>query len=108
MKRLGKYYWESCVVIHLFVYLCEEELESTIAELEENDRQLAVLKAEKDEGKGTFFPILNLGNKAVTIDKSRDNEKDVQEMEFALKELLVIPYTSFHMMCDIGQLFNYY
>ncbi|XP_027112931.1 E3 ubiquitin-protein ligase BRE1-like 1 isoform X1 [Coffea arabica] len=75
-------------VIHLFVCLCKEELESTIAELEESNHQLAVLKAEKDAGKGPIFPILNLGNKAVAVDKSRDKEKDLQDMESALSNLL--------------------
>ncbi|KAL3516889.1 hypothetical protein ACH5RR_023791 [Cinchona calisaya] len=65
-----------------------EELESNIAELGESNCQLAVLKSEKDIGKGTYFPILNLDNKAITIDKSRYKEKDMQDMESALKELL--------------------
>lgn len=66
----------------------KEELESTIAELEESNHQLAVLKAEKDAGKGPIFPILNLGNKTVAVDKSRDREKDLQDMESALSNLL--------------------
>ena len=93
-------------MIHLFVCLCKEELESTIAELEESNHQLAVLKAEKDAGKGPIFPILNLGNKAVAVDKSRDKEKDLQDMESALSNLLVV-YHAFYMTCGIGQLVNY-
>ncbi|KAL3537048.1 hypothetical protein ACH5RR_000414, partial [Cinchona calisaya] len=65
----------------------KEELESAVAELEECNHELAILKAEKDATKGALFPILNMGNKAVTSDK-RDKEKDLLDMESALKDLL--------------------
>ncbi|XP_011089870.1 E3 ubiquitin-protein ligase BRE1-like 1 [Sesamum indicum] len=64
------------------------ELESTISELEESNRKLAILKAERDVAKGAFFPVLNRGNQQVTTDKARDKQKDLQEMESSLKELL--------------------
>ncbi|KAK4414625.1 E3 ubiquitin-protein ligase BRE1-like 1 [Sesamum alatum] len=64
------------------------ELESTISELEESNRKLAILKAERDVAKGAFFPVLNRGNKQVTTDKARDKQRDLQEMESSLKELL--------------------
>ncbi|KAK6140577.1 hypothetical protein DH2020_025684 [Rehmannia glutinosa] len=64
------------------------ELESTIAELEESNRRLAILKSERDVAKGSFFPVLNRGNKQVTSDKSRDNQRDLQDMESTRKELL--------------------
>nr|GMD77663.1 E3 ubiquitin-protein ligase BRE1-like 1 [Ipomoea batatas] len=64
------------------------ELEKTIADLEESNRKLAILKAEKDVTKGAFFPVLNVGNKHVAGDKVRDKQKDMQDMESTLKELL--------------------
>ncbi|GFP80931.1 E3 ubiquitin-protein ligase bre1-like 1 [Phtheirospermum japonicum] len=64
------------------------ELESTIAELEESNSKLAVLKSERDVSKGAFFPVLNRGNKQVTSDKAKDNQGDLQDMESTLKELV--------------------
>ncbi|XP_073030529.1 E3 ubiquitin-protein ligase BRE1-like 1 isoform X1 [Primulina eburnea] len=64
------------------------ELESTIADLEENNRKLAILKAERDVAKETFFPVLNRGNKQPTSEKVRDKQKDLHDMESTLKELL--------------------
>ncbi|XP_024032871.1 E3 ubiquitin-protein ligase BRE1-like 1 [Morus notabilis] len=64
------------------------ELQSTIAELEENSCKLATLKAQRDAAKGAGFPILNLGSKHVSGDKIRDKVKDLQDMESALKELM--------------------
>lgn len=62
------------------------ELETTLGELEENNRQLATLKAERDSTKGASFPVLNfLNNKPV--DRARDKQKDLQDMESTLKEL---------------------
>ncbi|XP_059633890.1 E3 ubiquitin-protein ligase BRE1-like 1 [Cornus florida] len=66
------------------------ELEITIAELEESNCKLATLKAERDAAKGAVFPVLNLGSKHVSGDKAkvRDKQKDLQDMESALKKLL--------------------
>ncbi|PRQ57258.1 putative aminoacyltransferase, E1 ubiquitin-activating enzyme [Rosa chinensis] len=61
------------------------ELETTLGELEENNRQLASLKAERDSTKGATFPVLNFLNKPV--DRARDKQKDLQDMESTLKEL---------------------
>ncbi|XP_004307007.1 PREDICTED: E3 ubiquitin-protein ligase BRE1-like 1 [Fragaria vesca subsp. vesca] len=61
------------------------ELETTLGELEENNRQLAILKAERDSTKGATFPVLNFLNKPV--DRARDKQKDLQDMESTLKEL---------------------
>lgn len=75
--------------------LCEEELESTVAELESSNRSLAILKAEKDATKGAFFPVLNLTNRPLASDKARDKNKELHDLESALKELLVIPHIAF-------------
>ncbi|KAL6124537.1 hypothetical protein ACLB2K_077049 [Fragaria x ananassa] len=63
----------------------EGELETTLGELEENNHQLAILKAERDFTKGATFPVLNFLNKPV--DRARDKQKDLQDMESTLKEL---------------------
>ncbi|RAL38752.1 hypothetical protein DM860_013433 [Cuscuta australis] len=64
------------------------ELQKTIADLEESNRKLAILKEEKEVTKGTFFPVLSVVNKPVAGDRVRDKQKDMQEMESTLKELL--------------------
>ncbi|KAJ9563155.1 hypothetical protein OSB04_008315 [Centaurea solstitialis] len=63
------------------------ELECTIAELEESNKNLAAVKAETDAAKGAIFPVL-LGNKRVANDRAREKEKDLHDMESLLKELL--------------------
>lgn len=66
------------------------ELQNTIAELEVSHCKLATLKAQRDAAKGAGFPILNLGSKHVSgCEKIRDKVKDLQDMESALKELMV-------------------
>ncbi|KAG8391552.1 hypothetical protein BUALT_Bualt01G0199500 [Buddleja alternifolia] len=64
------------------------ELESTIAELEESNSKLAILRVERDVAKRALFPVLNRTNKQVTGDKARDKQRDLQDMELTLKELL--------------------
>ncbi|XVF73484.1 hypothetical protein PTKIN_Ptkin12aG0204800 [Pterospermum kingtungense] len=64
------------------------ELEKTVSELQESNCQLAALKAERDATKGAFFPVLNQGSKHIAGDKVKDKQRDLQEMESALKELL--------------------
>ncbi|OVA08643.1 hypothetical protein BVC80_8511g8 [Macleaya cordata] len=66
------------------------ELEGTIAELEESNCKLATLKAQKDAARGSSFPVLNFGNKHVSGDKTRDKQKDLQDMESTLKEYLAL------------------
>lgn len=73
-----------------FAWISEEELESTVAELEESNCKLASLKAQRDSAKGAIFPVLSLGTKQVGGDKVRDKAKDMHDMESALKELMVI------------------
>lgn len=64
------------------------ELHTVLGELEDSNSQLAALKAEKDAAKGAVFPVLNFGNKHV--DRIRDKQKDLQDMESTLKELMVL------------------
>jgi E3 ubiquitin-protein ligase BRE1 len=71
----------------LLIYL--GELESTVAELEEINHNLATLKVEKDAAKGAILPVLAVGNTHIPNDKIKDKQKDLQDMESTLKELLV-------------------
>ncbi|KAG6749309.1 hypothetical protein POTOM_046353 [Populus tomentosa] len=64
------------------------ELETTVAELYDSNCKLATLKAERNATKGAFFPVLNLGSKHAAGDQVRDKQKDLQEMESAVRELL--------------------
>ncbi|KAF5470011.1 hypothetical protein F2P56_010564 [Juglans regia] len=64
-----------------------EELEVALSELEENNCNLASLKAQRNAAKGAFFPILNLGNNQGAGDRVRDTQKDLHDMESTLKEL---------------------
>ncbi|KAF5744281.1 Histone ubiquitination proteins group [Tripterygium wilfordii] len=63
------------------------ELGIMVAELEDSNRKLGALKAERDATKGAFFPVLNSGSKHVSNDRVRDKKKDMHDMECALKEL---------------------
>ena len=81
--------YEVCFIVCL-CWFYEGELQNTIAELEESHCKLATLKAQRDAAKGAGFPILNLGSKHVSGDKIRDKVKDLQDMESALKELMVL------------------
>ncbi|CAO2834803.1 unnamed protein product [Amaranthus hypochondriacus] len=65
------------------------ELERTIRELEESNHKLSALKDEKDATKGSFFPVLNMGNKLTANDRVADKQKeqkDLQDLEATLKE----------------------
>ncbi|KAL2892515.1 E3 ubiquitin-protein ligase BRE1-like 1 [Bienertia sinuspersici] len=63
-----------------------EDLESIIGELEESNQKLTVIKAEKDETKGAFFPVLSMEYKHASNDRTTDKQKDLQDMEASLKE----------------------
>ncbi|CAN6477956.1 unnamed protein product [Victoria cruziana] len=62
------------------------ELESTISELEESKRKLALLKAQRDSAQGAFFPVLNIGTKHASAEKIKDKPRDLHDMESAVKE----------------------
>lgn len=70
-------------------FICLGELESTVAELEESNQKLATLKVEKDTAKGAVLPVLAVGNTLIPNDKIKDKQKDLQDMESTLKDLLV-------------------
>ena len=70
-------------------WFCEGELEITVAELEESNKKLAILKAQRNAAKGVGFPVLSLGNKHIGGDKIKDKAKDLQDLESTLKELTV-------------------
>lgn len=50
---------------------------------------MASLRAERDATKGAFFPVLDMASKHASGDRSGDNQKDLQDMESMLKELMV-------------------
>lgn len=64
----------------------KEELANAVAELEESNHKLAVLKAQGDTTHGTpiFFPTL--GNKNMPGDNLRDKQKELQDLEACHKE----------------------
>ncbi|XP_043720938.1 E3 ubiquitin-protein ligase BRE1-like 1 isoform X2 [Telopea speciosissima] len=64
------------------------ELECTFAELGESNSKLATLKAQRDAAQSAFFPVLNVGGRHAAGDKIRDKQRDLQDMESILKELL--------------------
>ncbi|WVZ06598.1 hypothetical protein V8G54_019944 [Vigna mungo] len=72
----------------LLLLIYSGELASAVAELEESNHKLATLKAERDAAKGAVLPVLNVGSKHIPSDKIRDKQKDLQDMESTLKELL--------------------
>ncbi|TQD97812.1 hypothetical protein C1H46_016592 [Malus baccata] len=62
------------------------ELETAAGELKDIDCQLDTIKPQKNAAKGTAFPLPNIGNKHV--DRVRDKQKDLQDMESTLKNLM--------------------
>lgn len=64
----------------------KEELASAVAELEESNHKLAVLKTQGDTTRGTptFFPTL--GNKNMAEDNVRDKQKELQDLEACHKD----------------------
>ncbi|XP_057495280.1 E3 ubiquitin-protein ligase BRE1-like 1 isoform X3 [Actinidia eriantha] len=42
----------------------------------------------RDAANGAFFHVLNFANKPVAVDRPKGKQKDLQDMEFSLKELL--------------------
>ena len=65
----------------------EVELENTVAELDESNCKLTTLKTENDAAKGAFFHALNFANKPVASDRTKDKQKELQNIESTLKEL---------------------
>ncbi|KAK1307384.1 E3 ubiquitin-protein ligase BRE1-like 1 [Acorus calamus] len=65
-----------------------EELEGTFAELEESNRNLIALKAQRNSAHGAVFPSPTWGSKHVAEDKVRDEQRELQDMEGTLKEFL--------------------
>ncbi|XP_044977659.1 E3 ubiquitin-protein ligase BRE1-like 1 isoform X2 [Hordeum vulgare subsp. vulgare] len=64
----------------------KEEFASAVAELEESNHKLAVLKAQ-DHTHGTSILFPNLGNKSLPEDNVRDKQKELQDLEACHKEL---------------------
>lgn len=70
----------------------QEELASTVAELEESNYKLAVLKAQRDTTHGTPILFPTLGNKSAPGcpgDSVRDKQKELQNLEASHKEFTV-------------------
>ncbi|KAL9252735.1 E3 ubiquitin-protein ligase BRE1-like 1-like protein [Drosera capensis] len=64
------------------------ELESVGKELHKSNQKVAALKAEKEGTKGGFLLDMNHGSRSVTDERAEDKQKEVQDMESALKELM--------------------
>ncbi|CAM0948657.1 unnamed protein product [Alopecurus aequalis] len=64
----------------------KEELASAVAELEESNHKLAVLKAQEDTTHGTPIFFQTLGNKNMPEDNFRDKQKELQDLEACHKE----------------------
>lgn len=58
--------------------------------MEESNRDLAILRVEREMAKGESPHVLNKGNKLFTSDKAADRLGDSQDMESTLKELSVV------------------
>lgn len=79
-----------CNIFVLLSLIYLGELANTVKELEEINHKLATLKAERDAAKGAVLPVLNVGSTHIPSDKIKDKQKDLQDMESTLKELLVL------------------
>ena len=67
----------------------QEELASAVAELEESNHKLAVLKAQGDPTHGTPILFPTLGNKSFPQDNVRDKQKELQDLGASHKEFTV-------------------
>ncbi|KAJ0258580.1 E3 ubiquitin protein ligase [Hirschfeldia incana] len=65
------------------------ELEDEVVELQQCNGDLSALRAERDATAGAFLPVWSPGNKLASSDKTRDKQRDLQDMEGVLKELTV-------------------
>ena len=68
-------------------------------ELQQCNGDLSALRAERDATAGAFFPVLSPRNKLASSDKTRDKQRDLQDMERVLKELTVKFSSSFFGFC---------
>ncbi|GJN03216.1 hypothetical protein PR202_ga20633 [Eleusine coracana subsp. coracana] len=64
-----------------------EELTSAVAKLKESKHKLAALKAQGDSKQGTPILVATLGNKNATVDKVRDKQRELQDLQATHKEL---------------------
>jgi E3 ubiquitin-protein ligase BRE1 len=67
-----------------------EELTDAVAKLKESKQKLAVLKAQGDNKQGTPILVPTLGNKNATVDKVRDKQRELHDIEATHKELTVM------------------
>jgi E3 ubiquitin-protein ligase BRE1 len=66
------------------------ELIGVVAKLKESKHKLAALKAQGDNKQGTPILVPTLGNKNATVDKVRDKQRELQDLEATHKELTVM------------------
>ncbi|CAA6671817.1 unnamed protein product [Spirodela intermedia] len=64
------------------------ELESTTIELKESNRDLSVLKSQRESGHGTPFFAATLGSNCTSGNGGRDRDKELHELESAQKQML--------------------
>ncbi|TVU13814.1 hypothetical protein EJB05_37243 [Eragrostis curvula] len=65
----------------------KEELTSALTKLKESKHKLLALKAQGDNKQGTPILVPTLGNKNATVDKVRDKQRELQDLEATHKEL---------------------
>ncbi|KAK3145020.1 hypothetical protein QOZ80_4AG0321460 [Eleusine coracana subsp. coracana] len=65
----------------------KEELTSAVAKFKESKHKLAALKAQGDSKQGTPILVATLGNKNATVDKVRDKQRELHDLQATHKEL---------------------
>ncbi|XP_013692234.1 E3 ubiquitin-protein ligase BRE1-like 1 isoform X1 [Brassica napus] len=79
------------------------ELEDEVVELQQCNGDLSALRAERDATAGAFFPVLSPGNKLASSEKTRDKQRDLQDMERVLKELTVLASSRLQELKDLHE-----
>uniref|UniRef100_A0A1D1YAN6 E3 ubiquitin protein ligase n=1 Tax=Anthurium amnicola TaxID=1678845 RepID=A0A1D1YAN6_9ARAE len=64
------------------------ELEDTMVELKESNRDLSALKSQRDNGHGTPFFLPTFGSNCTSGEGKRDRQKELQELDSAHREML--------------------
>ncbi|KAL0720488.1 hypothetical protein Bca4012_035087 [Brassica carinata] len=77
------------------------ELEDEVVELQQCNGDLSALRAERDATAGAFLPVLSPGSKLASSDKTRDKQRDLQDMEGVLKELTVLASSRLQELKDL-------
>ena len=74
----------------MLFHVNQGDLEETTTELEESRCKMVSLKTKRDATPGVSIPMLHLGNKNDTRDKSGDKNRELEDIEATLEATKVM------------------